>query len=104
MHTANNMRRYATFAERPFALLEVKPAPMLHAWFRKYHVSAFVLDTWVYAFEAGEREHRGTIAAGNSPAHHGAILPLAVFREFAQSVVRRFDRWATQRRAQEGLS
>ena len=86
------MHSYASFPERPFALLEVKPYPMMHAWFRKYHITAFALDTWVYTFEAGEREHRESPGNPNvaQPAHHGAVLPLSVFAEFAQLVVRRF--------------
>ena len=87
MHGAH--MTYATFPERPFAFLEVKPAPMLHGWFRKYHLTAFALDTWVYYFEAGEQEHRQS--GQQSVAHQGAVLPLATFREFATTVVRRFD-------------
>ena len=77
---------WSAFAERPFALLEVKPYTMGHMWFRKYHQTAFSLDTWTYAFEAGAQEHRPT--ATSNIQWHGAVLPIPVFRKFVEVVVR----------------
>lgn len=81
---------YAAFPERPFALLEVRPYTMSRTWFRKYHQTAFALDTWTYAFEASEQEHRPSQSA--EPQRQGAVLPLGIFREFAAEVVDRFFR------------
>jgi len=80
---------YAAFPERPFALLEVRPYTMTHTWFRKYHQTAFALDTWTYSFEAGEAEHRKS--KSGEAQRQGAVLPVGVFREFVGTVLRRFD-------------
>ncbi len=68
---------------------QVKPYTMSHAWFRKYHQSAFALDTWTYSFEAGEQEHRKSRAV--ELQRQGAVLPLAVFRQFVATVLARFE-------------
>lgn len=98
---------YASFPERPFALLEIKPFPMGEWFFIKYHQTAFALDTWTSSYFPGQKEHRAVIeqVPGERrtelvPQHQAAVLPVPDFLEWACNTSRRFREWglSTRRR------
>lgn len=94
---------YAAFPERPLAILEVKPWPMIPFWFQKYFPAFFALDSWYFVHHATRDEHRKGASSG-APQQQAAVLPPDVFGDFVCLVVRRFAEHdaKVQRMAAEG--
>ena len=89
---------YAAFAERPFAILEVKPLRMPARWFYRYHPKVFAANkgVWYWVYETSSASHRR--GDDDQPQHGAAVLPAPVFQAFVCNVTRLFERyWASTR-------